>query len=76
MRGDLHGDCDSKTGVCAYKLVLGDSHAGGCPAGTPSHSGKFTDNKGMGTPTEGALWNTRPSLGLGHGSWWSWTMCN
>ena len=68
--GDLHGDCDSKTGVCACKPGFGGFACEfSCPAGTPSHSGKFTDNKGMGTPTEGALWNdTRPSLGLGHGS--------
>ena len=68
--GDIHGECDSKTGVCACKPGFGGFACEfSCPSGTPSHSGKFTDDKGKNTPTEGALWNeSRPLVGLGHGA--------
>jgi hypothetical protein len=69
--GDIHGDCNSKTGVCSCKPGFGGFACEfSCPSGTPSHSGRITDDQGKGTPTEGALWNngSRPTIGLGHGA--------
>lgn len=56
--GDIHGSCDSKTGVCSCHPGFGGFACEfSCPAGRPSHAGKFSN-------ASGAV----PTIGLGHGS--------